>query len=543
VQNMEAISDSLWHCFEHSTSVFVKNLFAASLRGEASSLLSVRAPSDVNFVLSLVMPTRLHFVHCIAPNTQGVADLVDGNVILMQIIASGMLGTGLLRGKGYLCNLPFDEVVQRYGMLATPKPRRRQNVSANECSRMLKSLLADLDNDKLFHVGPTRVFLSHAAFRVLEAKRSARLKEAAATIASITHRRRFFLRVSDLVAQKAPKRVAVAPKVTSPRRNLPALPSKESGTAAAASAVPAGGTVTLSRGSGVDAAVDLTRGAIGLVRMLYKEPIQRGEIVQKLKEIKNVEEEFRLLERENVGQDELYDAALDVVFTTLSVFCDHVREVCRSNENKPALLTQCKASHNELVMAIRSWKSEYTRFSSVAKSPRVSMQRSATVSNMSRSTSGAPPSSPRRAPPAQPGAAPTRAVPELSASRRGTQAVSPRLSSSPRLSGSPMSSPRSGLTTSSPAATNVHAANVTASPAGTRIVFHDSPKQKRKAQTREIMSKIVNGGGSVKETLDKLDSELGIKGLRECKCFGFVLFFFFFFFFFRFEKGLLHSSV
>ncbi len=524
---MEAISDALWSCFEQSTAVFVKNLFPSSSRAESSSLLSVRAPGDVNFVLSLVMPTRLHFVHCLAPNTQGLADLVDGNVILMQILASGMLGTGKLRGQGYLCNMSFDETMQRYGLLAKIRPRRFQNVTSNECVRLLKALLADLDNDKLFHVGVTRVFLTHAAFRVLEAKRSARLKDAAATIAAISLRKRFARRVTELVVQKAPKRSA--PKPTSPRRNLPALPSKD-GVASASSPTLA---APLSRGSGVEAAVDLTRGAIGLVRMLYKEPIQRGEIVQKLKEIKSVEEEFRVLERENCGQDESYDSALEVVFTTLGVFCENVRSVCRSNENKPALLTQCKSSHNDLVMAIRSWKSEYTRFASAAKSPRVSsMQRTQTLgapqflsqkSTSSAALTGSPSASvqnPRRPVP-QSTAAPSsaRPVPELNTSiRRTTQAVSPRLSSqavsprlsstSPRLSNSPISSPRGGGGQLNSSQSNA----VSAGSTGTRIVFHDSPKQKRKAQTREIMSKIVSGGGSVKETLDKLDSELGIKG-------------------------------
>jgi hypothetical protein len=522
VQNTEAISDALWSCFESSSSAFVKNLFPSSSRAESSSLLSVRGPGDVNFVLSLVMPTRLHFVHCIAPNTQGHADFVDGNVMLLQIIASGMLGTGLLRGKGYLCNASFDEFVQRYGVLANPRPRKRQNVTANECSRLLKSLLSDLNNDKLVCVGATRVFLTHAAFRVLEAKRSSRLREAAATIASITLRRRFLLRVSDLLAQKAPKRAAKSP---TPRRNLPALPSN---------AAAAAQTVTLGRGSGLEAAVDLTRGAIALVRLLYKDPIQRGEIVQKLKELKTLEDEFREMESNNTMQDEGYAASVDVVLTALGLFCENVRGVCRSNDNKPALLKECKSSHNDLVMAIRSWKSEYSRISAVsgtlAKSPRVSMQRPPTAAAVAKApaiplvrvaSEGVSASSPGTRRPA-PSPITTRGptVPDMnqgsmSPRRTTTMSVSPRLSG---ISVSPMSSPR-GQSNNAIERTTSSSSSATTGPAsagangGLRIVFHDSPKQKRKAHTREIMSKIVSGGGSVKETLDKLDSELGIKGV------------------------------
>ena len=553
VDNLEGLPDALWACLEGSSSSIVKKMFDSRERDD-SSLLSVRCLGDVDYVLSLVMPTRLHFVHCITPNTQADPQLVDGNAIVLQMLGAGLMSTGLLRQKGFVFNFSYAETIHRFGFLVSPRPRFKRVFSDKDCTRLLKALLSDLkESDAItFFVGTSRVFLSHAAVRVLEGKRSERMKAAAGSIASVFLRLRFLRKLSKAVSGSSgnaagptgSRRGPSAP--SSPRRGLPVLPRTTNE------------SPVMDRRSGAEAAVDMTRGAIALVRLIYKDPLPRGDIIQKLKEVKALESSFKEFERSSCMQDEVYSEAIDVVCVSLRAFCDAVRSVCRSREDKPMLLSACKSRHNELVLAVRAWKGEYTRVtaalsprsSSSGVSPSASLSESPPVAGSSgatptfgrassqmvmgssrssslRSSSNSAMSPPTSKAPSVPQLKSVNSV-TLGSRRPGVASLSPRaMSSMGDVGGSSSSAPRAAAPRSprmvpgvgsSVGGVSPGASSRTTGGVSPRVVYHDSPKQKRKAQTREMMGKIVSGGGSVKETLDKLDAELALKEFKKDSC-------------------------
>ncbi|OEU13397.1 Myosin_head-domain-containing protein [Fragilariopsis cylindrus CCMP1102] len=119
-----------------------------------------------------------HYVRCLKPNDELVADHYDRAAVAEQLRCGGILEAVRVARAGYSNHYSHDEFLRRYRCLATPEINRK-SFSRNTCGTTSESARVGVQ------IGKTKVFLRHKAFESLERLRSQEQSRAAVKINSI----------------------------------------------------------------------------------------------------------------------------------------------------------------------------------------------------------------------------------------------------------------------------------------------------------------------------------------------------------------------
>ncbi len=540
------------------SSVDMVRVMYESSEGEPP-VLSARAMADLDLVLSLVGPSRLHHVHCMASNASHEPGTIDGNLLALQIASSGIVPTGFLRRNGFITLMALTDALNRYVVLLPRRPPLKK--PAQDLERLLKLMLPDMRNDPAWLIGRDHVYLMKDAHYALETKRSEKRVTAARSLAKAIFMVRLRNRFKQLVAGRS-KAARLVPS--------PSLAPRVALTGESKRAV-------------VNSSMLLSKQAVLLLRAVQKEPMARAEITLALNDLKQAETDFfELLEPLHVT-DTGYGEATDLVQSALAEFIKACRASMRASDDRTDAVQLCKALHQELVNAVRDWRAQFAKLEAGSggapqplngsgnmpspsnmhspSKPRVagsapSKRAGPSVVNESRSSgelSKSPSKAmPRRAPPNLEDATPTSSAPGkqlpappklqpkggLTRATTGAPAdsskpggavnarpLSTMLPALPQRPGSQsagsnqFSGPSSPRSTGGPASPRAAQGAATSVQQG-NVVFHDSPKAKRRAQHKEIISKVTQKYGSeaMKSTMDKLDAQLALKDLKKDSC-------------------------
>ncbi|XP_053386580.1 myosin-IIIb-like isoform X4 [Mercenaria mercenaria] len=142
----------------------------SALGSSAASMTRIQQTVATYFRFSLMdllakmVAGNPHFVRCIRPNEENVADQFDGKKVTTQLKYTGVLETTRIRREGYSHRIPFADFVNRYSLLALGQMGDLQpNKSGSE---LLLSRLKLKD----WALGKTKVFLKFYHVELLTRK-------------------------------------------------------------------------------------------------------------------------------------------------------------------------------------------------------------------------------------------------------------------------------------------------------------------------------------------------------------------------------------
>ncbi|CAK9017551.1 unnamed protein product, partial [Durusdinium trenchii] len=152
--------------------------------GRKPKSTSAKFRSSLRLLLAKIDISDPHFVRCIKPNAEKVPKMFNSQLVLEQLLFSGILEAVQIRKKGYASRSSFDDFLKRYGCVASADDYL---LSAGDLVRHLKDKL-NLDATGI-QVGKTKVFLKASVLDQLEAARAcARLRMATRLQAAIKAR-------------------------------------------------------------------------------------------------------------------------------------------------------------------------------------------------------------------------------------------------------------------------------------------------------------------------------------------------------------------
>ena len=190
-KNKDALHGDLEFMCENSESEFVRSLFRKESSGAPAAKQSKRggggggarrmtkmpATIAVKFKDQLVslnkelLKTDPHYIRCIKPNaSKGIHDYTS-DMVLRQLIYSGVLETVRIRREGFPFRKSFKEfwnmcLAEGFDKLATIPPNTNPK---NSTRLMLKAVFDDLEEMKnVWQLGHTKVFLKDAAYEFLQ---------------------------------------------------------------------------------------------------------------------------------------------------------------------------------------------------------------------------------------------------------------------------------------------------------------------------------------------------------------------------------------
>lgn len=134
-------------------------------------------------LLKLIEASTPHYIRCLKPNDQNVADNFVEKRVLQQLRYSGVLEAIKIARAGYPIRYIYDELIERYRML----------MSAED----IDELLEDVDLSE-YQKGSSKLFMKRKLFDILERKRERRLSACATQIESVVRgfvERKRYLRV------------------------------------------------------------------------------------------------------------------------------------------------------------------------------------------------------------------------------------------------------------------------------------------------------------------------------------------------------------
>jgi myosin-1 len=111
---------------------------------------------DVNQMMSRLFSAKPHYVRCIKPNSDKLANTFNIGEVKNQVKYLGLVETVKLYQSGYIANIPFDKFLARYKML-TRHTLLGKYTGEGGCYRIMRKLVGD--NSGTFVCGRTRVFI------------------------------------------------------------------------------------------------------------------------------------------------------------------------------------------------------------------------------------------------------------------------------------------------------------------------------------------------------------------------------------------------
>lgn len=138
-------------------------------------------------LLKLIEESTPHYIRCLKPNDQNVADNFVEKRVLQQLRYSGVLEAIKIARAGYPIRYIYDELIERYHML----------MSAEDIDELLEGV--DLGE---YQKGSSKLFMKRKLFDILERKREIRLAACATQIESVVRgfvERKRYLRLREAI--------------------------------------------------------------------------------------------------------------------------------------------------------------------------------------------------------------------------------------------------------------------------------------------------------------------------------------------------------
>jgi myosin heavy subunit len=121
--------------------------------GSVSKTLSGYFKNSLAKLLEKLISAEPHFVRCIRPNALKQPDTFNKELVLRQLRYTGVVQTVTIRRQGYATRLTFGDFLNRYKFIAFPYVSKVE-LGPNNCSRVL--LQAGIEK---FEIGKTKVIL------------------------------------------------------------------------------------------------------------------------------------------------------------------------------------------------------------------------------------------------------------------------------------------------------------------------------------------------------------------------------------------------
>ncbi|MFS7902386.1 putative myosin ATPase [Helianthus anomalus] len=175
-----------------STCSFVASLFPTSSdessKSSKFSSIGTRFKQQLQQLLETLSSTEPHYIRCVKPNNLLKPAIFENHNVLQQLRCGGVLEAIRISCAGYPTRKPFDEFVDRFGILA-PEVLDGNSDEIRACKMLLEK--AGLEG---YQIGKTKVFLRAGQMAELDARRT----EVLGRSASIIQRK-----VRSFIAQKS----------------------------------------------------------------------------------------------------------------------------------------------------------------------------------------------------------------------------------------------------------------------------------------------------------------------------------------------------
>ncbi|KAJ4849765.1 hypothetical protein Tsubulata_012029 [Turnera subulata] len=163
-----------------STCSFVSGLFPplaeeSSKQSKFSSIGS-RFKQQLQSLLETLSSTEPHYIRCVKPNNLLKPAIFENKNVLQQLRCGGVMEAIRISCAGYPTRKPFDEFVDRFGLLA-PEVLDGSSDEVSACKRLLEKV--GLEG---YQIGKTKVFLRAGQMAELDARRTDVLGKSASII-------------------------------------------------------------------------------------------------------------------------------------------------------------------------------------------------------------------------------------------------------------------------------------------------------------------------------------------------------------------------
>eukprot|EP01063_Lacrimia_lanifica_P029585 TRINITY_DN4547_c0_g1_i1.p1 TRINITY_DN4547_c0_g1~~TRINITY_DN4547_c0_g1_i1.p1 ORF type:complete len:1350 (+),score=416.81 TRINITY_DN4547_c0_g1_i1:159-4208(+) len=187
-KNINLLPEEIPVMFRESKNDLIKSLMPPppdpnEKKGAKKESIFAKFKTSLNDLLEAIESTTPNWVRCIRPNPEKVPAKFDAPSVLDQLTCSGVVETVKTRQQGFCYRLPFDDFLQRYGVLAGRRDLDKKNKPApgDKSNAVLKTSRLD---SKDAQVGKTKVFMKLKAFQHLEEQREKRLLKSATLVQS-----------------------------------------------------------------------------------------------------------------------------------------------------------------------------------------------------------------------------------------------------------------------------------------------------------------------------------------------------------------------
>ena len=188
-KNRDVLSADIVDCVKASDDKFTSELFTRFLdRGAKSEeqqskrkqlvTVSLEFRQQLNYLMETVDKTEPHFIRCIKPNPQNMADLYHRPSVTEQLRYGGVLQAVQVSRAGYPVRLPHEECYAEYRVLLSREVRLQAEAAPDHRTRakIMMDFLNERHNipkprfsDTAWGVGNSLVFFKHEAFEILSA--------------------------------------------------------------------------------------------------------------------------------------------------------------------------------------------------------------------------------------------------------------------------------------------------------------------------------------------------------------------------------------
>ncbi|XP_071689414.1 myosin-6-like isoform X2 [Rutidosis leptorrhynchoides] len=162
-----------------STNSFVASLFPTSSdessKSSKFSSIGTRFKQQLQQLLETLSSTEPHYIRCVKPNNLLKPTIFENHNVLQQLRCGGVLEAIRISCAGYPTRKPFDEFVNRFGILAP------EVLDGSDEIRACKSLLEKTGLEG-YQIGKTKVFLRAGQMAELDARRTEVLGRSASII-------------------------------------------------------------------------------------------------------------------------------------------------------------------------------------------------------------------------------------------------------------------------------------------------------------------------------------------------------------------------
>ncbi|CAI0560601.1 unnamed protein product [Linum tenue] len=163
-----------------STCAFVASLFPPSPEESSNkskfSSIGSRFKQQLVSLLETLSSTEPHYIRCVKPNNLLKPAIFESKNVLQQLRCGGVMEAIRISCAGYPTRKPFDEFVDRFGILA-PEVLDGRNDEVTACKKLMEKVRLDG-----YQIGKTKVFLRAGQMAELDARRTEVLGRSASII-------------------------------------------------------------------------------------------------------------------------------------------------------------------------------------------------------------------------------------------------------------------------------------------------------------------------------------------------------------------------